>query len=209
MLGSVELSTATHAVDLGPRKQQAVLAALLVDAGRPVPIEKIIDRVWGDAAPTTARGAVHSYITRLRRALAEANAADGDDLSVEYQSAGYVLHAPQDQVDLHRFRRLLDEARATRGDDPGRAELLWQALGLWRGQPLTGLTGAWAEAVRREASRRRLGAVLRPRAAGQPRGEARPGNGQWRPGRGTGLHWHGKVDLRWATTVAGGSPGVT
>ncbi|MEU9888415.1 BTAD domain-containing putative transcriptional regulator [Sphaerisporangium sp. NPDC051011] len=160
LLGSVELSTATHAVDLGPRKQQAVLAALLVDAGRPVPIEKIIDRVWGDAAPTTARGAVHSYITRLRRALAEANAADGDDLSVEHQSAGYVLHAPQDQVDLHRFRRLLDEARATRGDDPGRAELLWEALGLWRGQPLTGLTGAWAEAVRREASRRRLGAVL-------------------------------------------------
>ncbi|GAA1021656.1 SARP family transcriptional regulator [Acrocarpospora pleiomorpha] len=160
LLGPIELSTATHVVDLGPRKQQAVLAALLVDAGSPVPIEKIIDRVWGDAPPMTARGAVHSYITRLRRALSEANAVDRDTLAVEYRPAGYVLQAHRDQVDLHRFRRLLDHARATRGDDLRRAELLREALGLWRGQPLTGLTGAWAESVRREATQLRLGGVL-------------------------------------------------
>jgi DNA-binding SARP family transcriptional activator len=124
-----------------------------------VPIEKIVDRVWGDAPPMTARGAVHTYITRLRRALSEANAVDRDTLAVEYRPAGYILRARRDQVDLHRFRRLLDQARSTRGDDLRSAEPLREALGLWRGQPLTGLTGAWAESVRREATQRRLGGV--------------------------------------------------
>jgi DNA-binding SARP family transcriptional activator len=63
LLGPVEMVTATHAVDIGPRKRQAVLTALLVDAGAPVPVETITDRVWGDAPPATARGAVHSYVT--------------------------------------------------------------------------------------------------------------------------------------------------
>ncbi|MFI9570032.1 AfsR/SARP family transcriptional regulator [Microbispora rosea] len=159
LLGPVEITTDTHPVDAGPRKQQAVLAALLVDVGVLVPIEKIIDRVWDEAPPTTARGAVHSYVTRLRRALSEA-AAGGDAPRLEHRHAGYVLGARPEQVDLHRFRLLLDCARATRGEDPRRAELLREALGLWRGVPLTGLTGEWAESVRREAAQRRLGAML-------------------------------------------------
>ncbi|TQS30168.1 hypothetical protein FLW16_07380 [Microbispora sp. KK1-11] len=159
LLGPVEITTDTHPVDAGPRKQQAVLAALLVDVGVLVPIEKIIDRVWDEAPPTTARGAVHSYVTRLRRALSEA-AAGGDAPRLEHRHAGYALGVRPEQVDLHRFRLLLDRARATRGDDPRRAELLREALGLWRGVPLTGLNGEWAESVRREAAQRRLGAVL-------------------------------------------------
>ncbi|MFB9877566.1 tetratricopeptide repeat protein [Planobispora siamensis] len=160
LLGPIELETATHLVELGTRKQQTVLAALLMDAGVPVPIEKLIDRVWGEAAPATARSAVHSYITRLRRALSQANIVDGDTLAVQYRPAGYVLCAHRDQVDLHRFRRLLDQARSTRGDDLRKAWLLRDALSLWRGQPLTGLSGEWVESVRREVAQQRLGAVL-------------------------------------------------
>ena len=68
--GPVEVLVRETPVDLGPPQRRAVLAALAVDAGRPVPIEVLIDRIWGADPPTGARRALYAHIARLRR-LAE------------------------------------------------------------------------------------------------------------------------------------------
>ncbi|HEX8866378.1 MAG TPA: BTAD domain-containing putative transcriptional regulator, partial [Lentzea sp.] len=119
--------------DLGSPKQRCLLAALAVDAGRVVPVDRLLDRVWGDAAPR--RETVHSYISRLRQALADLG------VLIERRSGGYVLTGP---VDLHLSREL--SARGRFGE----------ALELWRGEPLTGLPGDWAEEERARLALERL-----------------------------------------------------
>ena len=71
MLGPGELWTAGGLVELGPARQRTVLGALAVDAGRPVPVETLIDRVWDEDPPGGARAGLYSYLTRLRRILAD------------------------------------------------------------------------------------------------------------------------------------------
>src|SRR6266545_3322648 len=68
LLGPVEVWTAAGPVDVGPSRQRAVLAALLVDAGRPVTVETVIDRVWGDTPPDRVRHTLYVYVARLRKA---------------------------------------------------------------------------------------------------------------------------------------------
>ena len=62
LLGPVQLMVSGRPVQLGPAKQRAVLAALLVDADRPTPAEALIDRVWGDDPPLSVRTTLYSYI---------------------------------------------------------------------------------------------------------------------------------------------------
>jgi DNA-binding SARP family transcriptional activator len=94
-----------------------VLAALLVDAGRPVTLDTLVDRVWGDMPPDGARHALHTYLGRIRRLLADL----GDGSALVHRSGVYVLDIDPDRVDLHRFRRLLDHARDPQCHDRERA----------------------------------------------------------------------------------------
>ena len=71
LLGAVEASVDGRSVDLGPPRQRCVLAALLVDVNQVVSVDKLIDRVWGAQPPRSVRGTIHSYISRLRTALAD------------------------------------------------------------------------------------------------------------------------------------------
>ncbi|MEU5692817.1 BTAD domain-containing putative transcriptional regulator [Actinosynnema sp. NPDC020468] len=75
LLGEVAVHVHGHPVDPGPARQRCVLAALAVDAGRVVPVDRLVERVWGVDAPRRARATLHSYVSRLRRVLAEADAA--------------------------------------------------------------------------------------------------------------------------------------
>ncbi|WP_282108201.1 AfsR/SARP family transcriptional regulator [Streptomyces liliiviolaceus] len=154
LLGPVELVAGERAVEIGPPQRRAVLAALAVDAGRPVTAGVLIQRVWGVSPPDGARRALHAHIARLRR-LCEQTANDAGDvqLCLVRRSGGYLLQAPPDQVDVLRFRRLADRARETGRTDDDRAALLREALRLWRGEPLADVGGQWAERVR-EAWRR-------------------------------------------------------
>jgi DNA-binding SARP family transcriptional activator/tetratricopeptide (TPR) repeat protein len=147
VLGPVEMRAAGRSLDLGPPKQRAVFVALVVDAGRPVPVATMVDRVW-DEAPPAARDALYAHIRRIRRLLAHAADADGGGPRVDRGPGGYLLDIDRDQVDLHRFHRLVDQARAAEGDDGRRAALLREALGLWRGPPLAGLPGEWFARLR-------------------------------------------------------------
>jgi DNA-binding SARP family transcriptional activator len=142
-------------LDLGPPKRRLVLAALLVDAGRTVTLATLIDRVWGEAPPAEVRGVVYAHVARIRRMLGATDCA-----RLKREGGGYLLEVVPESVDLHRFRRLVEQARHLGSADPRHIELLREALRLWRGPALTGLPGGWAERVRMGAEQQRLGAVV-------------------------------------------------
>ncbi|MER5206619.1 BTAD domain-containing putative transcriptional regulator [Streptomyces sp. NPDC002825] len=131
LLGPLTVADATGApipVTGGP-KVRALLARLLLDAGRTVPVERLVDGLYGDEPPAGAQGALQAQVSRLRRALPPG-------VAVEFSPAGYRLAV--EDVDVLRFEALVREgARAGAAGDPVRAAaLLREALGLWRGPAL-------------------------------------------------------------------------
>jgi len=158
VLGEVGARSAGQPVDCGPLRQRSVLAALLVDAGRPVPAEELIDRVWGEAVPQRVRHTLHTYLAKIRQVLARPG--DSDVVMLSRRSGAYLLDVPPDHVDMHRFRTLVEQARTPACAGPERLALLRQALELWRGVPLAGIPGEWAGAVRQALHRQRLDAVV-------------------------------------------------
>lgn len=147
LLGPIELRAADTLVDLGPVKRRAVVAALAVDATRPVTVADIVDRVWDESPPAHVRSAIYAHVAHIRRSLAQASALGDAPVHVHRRGRGYVLDIDPDRVDLHRFRRLVSEAR-DRPDSASRARWFRQALDLWRGTPLAGMSGSWAERIR-------------------------------------------------------------
>ncbi|MFI1012516.1 AfsR/SARP family transcriptional regulator [Streptomyces sp. NPDC020965] len=147
-------------VALGGARLRALLTILALRAGRPVPVDALIDEVWGAEPPADAVGAVQALVGRLRRALGrEAVASAG--------FAGYRLGVDADHIDLYRFERLVaDGARALEQGDTAKAlALLDDALALWRGPVLADLPDRAVEAARWEsrrldARRTRLAAAL-------------------------------------------------
>ncbi len=142
LLGEVAAQVGARPVDLGPPRQRCVLAALAVDAGQLVPADRLVSRVWGADTPRRGRATLHSHVSRLRGAFA-------GTLTIAHRSDGYALEIDQDElaVDLLRFRALRDQAECA-GDDARTVALLTEAVALWRGEPLTGLSGEWVEAER-------------------------------------------------------------
>jgi predicted ATPase/DNA-binding SARP family transcriptional activator len=116
-------------IALGGRKQQAVLAILVLHAGEVVSSDRLIEELWGDRAPATAAKTLQIYVSKLRKAL-----GDGVVLT---RAGGYVLDLDRADVDVYRFEALVVEGRQALASDPGRAaRCLADALTLWRGQPL-------------------------------------------------------------------------
>ncbi|MFH8690052.1 AfsR/SARP family transcriptional regulator [Streptomyces anulatus] len=113
-------------VTVPERKVRALLADLLAHDGGPVPVDRLIHDLWGDAPPGRPSGALQAKVSQLRRVL-------GRDRVVR-QPPGYRLRLERgtDEVDADRFRALVTEARPVR-DPRARAALLTEALGLWRG----------------------------------------------------------------------------
>jgi DNA-binding SARP family transcriptional activator len=137
LLGPVEAWHDERKLALGPRKQRFVLGVLALEANRLVPVERLIELVWGDAPPATARHAIQVAISGLRSVLARTAPLE---TSLAAEGSGYVLRTDPMSVDVHRFRALLKEAGEAggAGDDGGMAALLREALGLWRGPMLSG-----------------------------------------------------------------------
>lgn len=157
ILGPVEIWAAGQRHDLGSPKEACVLAVLLLTPGRPVSAETLVDHVWGNDPPAKVRGSVWSYIARLRRTLA----ADGG-VSLVSRSGLYVLQADPDLIDLHRFRRLRNQARALAesGEIEHAAQMLREAERLWNGEALAGLPGDWARQTRTALEQERLAATM-------------------------------------------------
>lgn len=133
LLGPVEAWRAGRRLALGGPKPRALLAALLLEPGRVVSAEALIDVIWGDRPPDTARSLIQSYVSALRRALSP-------DV-IETQPPGYLIHADADVVDRVAFEQLTARGRqaAAAGDHAQAARLLSDALALWRGPALGGI----------------------------------------------------------------------
>jgi tetratricopeptide (TPR) repeat protein len=163
LLGPVEVWAGDGRIALGraeSAKTLCMLAVLLRTPGALVSTDALIDRVWGEQPPGSA--VRYKYSGWLRSALAP------HGVSLAHQGAGYVLEVDAEQVDLHRFRRLIAQARDADGvgamDDVSR--LADEALSLWRGTALPGLPGTWAELFRNQLEReRRAARVLQARCA--------------------------------------------
>ncbi|MET7419899.1 BTAD domain-containing putative transcriptional regulator [Dactylosporangium sp. NPDC005555] len=147
LLGEVAARVGEVAVDLGHERQRCVLAALLVEPGRPVPVDVLLDRAWGDRLPRRPRDALYSYVSRLRQTLAVGGC------TVLRRPAGYVVEIDPLGVDLHLFDDFVRRAGTT-GDGEA-LELLDAALRLWTGDAFGGLDTPWLNAVRRDLHRRR------------------------------------------------------
>ena len=121
------------AVTIPGAKVRALLADLLVHAGKPMSADRLVEDLWNGDAPPKASGVLHSKVSQLRRALEQAEPR-GRDL-VASTPAGYVLRIDADAIDAERFAALVAEARA-RAELAARAAGLTDALALWRGPAL-------------------------------------------------------------------------
>src|SRR5690349_6253440 len=102
LLGPVEVWAAGRPGDAGRPRQRAVLSTLLVDAGEVVPEHVLVDRVWGDEPPPDVGGTLRAHVTRIRRVIEAANAAEPYPARLVRRTGGYQLDIGRDRVDLHR-----------------------------------------------------------------------------------------------------------
>jgi DNA-binding SARP family transcriptional activator/tetratricopeptide (TPR) repeat protein len=143
LLGDVEALVDGQPVAVGYAQLRCALAVLLLDTNHTISVDQLVDRIWGNRRlPERPRSALQHNIAVLRKALAGAR-----DVTIAWRSVGYQLTVDPGTVDVHRFRELLDQARAA-GDDDHAAALFGQALTLWSGEPFTGLDTPWLDSVR-------------------------------------------------------------
>jgi DNA-binding SARP family transcriptional activator len=126
ILGPLEARADSVPIPLGGPKQRALLAMLLLEAGRVVSLDRLIEALWEEDPPATAVASLQNFVAQLRKAL-------GPDV-IETRPPGYLVRLGPEQLDLARVRSLVDAARAS--EPVRRAALLDDALGLWRGEPL-------------------------------------------------------------------------
>src|SRR3954454_21840379 len=134
VLGPLEIRRDGAPVSLRASKQRTFLGVLLVNHGRVVSIDRLVDDVWPEAAPTGARHALETQASRLRSLL-------GEDAPLLARAPGYVLEIDAQLLDSVRFEQLLAEAREALSVDPARAAArAMDALALRRGEPLAEVT---------------------------------------------------------------------
>lgn len=143
MLGAFEVVHEGETRALAAGSELAVLALLVLNAGRVVPADALIDAAWGDRPPANPANALQIRVSKLRRAL---RAAGLPEAVVVTRRPGYLVAADPDQVDAHRFVTLVGEARHLADQDVSAARALYdRALALWRGPALPEFaTAAWA-----------------------------------------------------------------
>ena len=141
--GGVELS-------IGTGRQRALLALLILRANELVESDRLVDELWGESPPATAHKMLHNQVSALRQTL-------GRNGRLETHGSAYRLVVGPGERDIDRFEELVGRGRAEMGTDPeASAETLRQALGLWRGSPLSDLAYepfAQAEIARLEERR--------------------------------------------------------
>jgi predicted ATPase/DNA-binding SARP family transcriptional activator len=130
LLGPLSATCDGAPIALGGQKRRALLAVLLLEPNRVVSRDRLIDALWGEDPPDTARNTIQVYVSQLRKLLPEG--------VLETAAPGYRLVVEPECVDVFKFVRLSDEGRAAleAGDAIAAAQTLRAALALWRGPPL-------------------------------------------------------------------------
>lgn len=130
LLGPLEIHVAGHPVPIGGRAQRALVARLLLDANRAVAVDRLVEDLWGEEAPASAVKMIQIHVSSLRKVL--------PDGVLVTRSPGYALEIDPAAVDAVRFERLRKEGQAAlaAGSAARGAELLREAVALWRGPAL-------------------------------------------------------------------------
>jgi Bacterial transcriptional activator domain/Transcriptional regulatory protein, C terminal len=192
-------------VTVGGPRPRALLALLLLDAGRVVSIDRLIDGLYGEEPPKDAGNALQAQVSRLRRRL-------GAGL-IELRPAGYRLGVDQDNVDVHRFSRLASAGRQAlaEGEYARAVEVLEEALALWRGPALADVTAPFAESQAARLEELRITATEeRAEAGAGPGAEAghrTPGAGEDPPPAGTPA-WPAHARAQRLRAACGGAGGL-
>jgi DNA-binding SARP family transcriptional activator/class 3 adenylate cyclase len=162
ILGPLEVREGEREIRVRGGKQRALLALLLVNANRTLAIDRIVDELWGADVPDSAHKMVQIHVSKLRKALAPG--------LLHTRPPGYSLDVDPEDVDLHRFERLVSDARVALDADGAEAAAAGfrAALDLWRGpalaefatEPFASAEGARLEEVRLAALEGRLEADL-------------------------------------------------
>ncbi|MGY0234313.1 BTAD domain-containing putative transcriptional regulator [Longispora urticae] len=136
VLGPLEVLVGGEPVPLGGRRPQIILAMLALEANRVVPVDRLVDAVWDESPPSTARGQVQICVSALRRALGVPDA-------IGTRPPGYLLAVGDRQLDAHVFEERLTAARLLADADrlAEAADQLREGLALWRGPALAGVDG--------------------------------------------------------------------
>src|SRR5436190_1060839 len=131
ILGPLEIEGPAGEIKLGSGKQRALLALLLLQANDVVPAGRLIELLWPDAPPADAAKALQVHVSRLRRALAQADV-------IRTRPGGYLLELDAGNFDLPRFEQRAEEARSllAGGEAEAARQAFGDALALWRGAPL-------------------------------------------------------------------------
>jgi DNA-binding SARP family transcriptional activator len=150
VLGPVRAWLADQERPPGPPRQQAVLGVLAMRANRVVSRDELVDAVWGQKAPASAEGGVHTYVAGLRRVLEPGRSRRGPSSVLASAPGGYALRLDAGQVDAIVFERGLAAGRRLRtaGDLTGAITALDAALGEWHGSAFAGVPGPFASAER-------------------------------------------------------------
>ncbi len=153
LLGPLEVIDGAAPLRLASGKQQALLAVLLLSANRTVARDRIVDDLWGADVPASAQKMVQIHVSQLRKALPEPR--------LHTRAPGYALEVGQDELDLARFERLVADGRdaLAEGAATKAAELLRDALGLWRGPALAEFSEPFARAESARLEELRLAAL--------------------------------------------------
>lgn len=133
LLGPLSVCAGSTPVLVSAKQQRVLLAALLLNAPRVVSVERLAELVWDGRPPARYRGALHSAVQRLRATL-----GFGNGELIRTMPPGYAIEVGEDDLDVFRFEALADRGRtaAADGDWTRAADLLRQALALWRGDAL-------------------------------------------------------------------------
>ena len=142
VLGPLEASYAGVALPLGGGRQRAVLALLVCEAGHPVPVERLLQGLWGESVPPGAVTSVQTYVFHLRQLLEPGRARGSPGSTLVTVPGGYRLDVDRRCVDMARFEDGVAAGdAATKRHEPDRAEAAYsEALSLWRGDVLADLS---------------------------------------------------------------------
>lgn len=142
LLGPVTVTVDGAPFPIGGPGVRSLLALLALNANHVVSQDEIVDALWGHNPPATARTIVHGHISQLRRSLVAAQSAlppEERPVAVRTVAPGYQLIVDTDRIDVHRARELLERSAGAPAER--RAELLGEALALWRGPMLADVAG--------------------------------------------------------------------
>ena len=162
VLGPLEVVDGQRRVELGRPKQRAVLAVLLVHANQVVPLDRLIEELWGEEQPAQASASLQAYVSHLRRALEPGRPVRTPPRVLVTQPPGYRLVVAPEDLDAARFVALAEQGqRLLDGGQPGpAAQVLREALGLWRGPALADVADEpFAQSERQRLDELRLAAL--------------------------------------------------